>query len=261
MPVLKVKTDNGWEELGGTSPMDGGNADTLDGKHASSFLNLDYITDDEYIVPDGADLNDYTTPGVYRISTASISASLVNGPAYNSSGGRLMVSATSTAHTGVIQMIVFNSTGGQIHYRIRSGDGTWGGWKREVSFLDIYPVGAIYMSVNSTSPASLFGGTWTQLKDRFLLGAGSTYSNGSTGGAATVELTKDEMPSHTHDLWLASTANTGTGTTGYVMCGKYKEGTTDKFYVNDNAVESTGAGDAHENMPPYLVVYMWKRTE
>jgi len=64
----------------------------------------------------------------------------------------------------------------------------------------VYPVGAIYMSVNSTSPATLFGGTWTQLKDRFLLGAGDTYSNGSTGGAATVTLTTQNMPSHNHSL-------------------------------------------------------------
>ena len=41
------------------------------------------------------------------------------------------------------------------------------------------------MSVNNTNPSNLFGGTWTQLKDRFLLGAGSTYTNGSTGGSAT----------------------------------------------------------------------------
>ena len=54
----------------------------------------------------------------------------------------------------------------------------------------IYPVNSIYMSVNSTSPATLFGGTWVQLKDRFLLGAGSSYSNGATGGTN----------SHTHDL-------------------------------------------------------------
>ena len=64
----------------------------------------------------------------------------------------------------------------------------------------IYPVGSIYMSVNSTSPVSLFGGTWTQLQDRFLLGAGSTYSNGATGGAATVTLTSSQIPSHKHKL-------------------------------------------------------------
>lgn len=63
------------------------------------------------------------------------------------------------------------------------------------SFLvdSIYPVGSIYMSVNSTSPATLFGGTWSQLKDRFLLGAGDTYSNGATGGVATVTLTTSQI--------------------------------------------------------------------
>ena len=63
----------------------------------------------------------------------------------------------------------------------------------------IYPVGSIYMSVNATSPATLFGGTWTQLKDRFLLGAGSTYGNGTTGGEASHKLSVNEMPSHAHD--------------------------------------------------------------
>lgn len=62
----------------------------------------------------------------------------------------------------------------------------------------VYPVGSIYMSVNSTSPASLFGGTWERIKDRFLLAAGDTYSAGSTGGEAQHTLTVDEMPSHYH---------------------------------------------------------------
>ena len=75
----------------------------------------------------------------------------------------------------------------------------------------IYPVGSIYMSVNSTSPETLFGGTWSQLKDRFLLGAGDTYTAGNTGGAASQSytpagsvgghtLTVDEIPSHAHGL-------------------------------------------------------------
>ena len=62
----------------------------------------------------------------------------------------------------------------------------------------VYPVGSIYMSVNNVSPATFIGGTWEQLKDRFLLGAGSSYSAGSTGGAATHTLTTAQMPSHTH---------------------------------------------------------------
>lgn len=62
----------------------------------------------------------------------------------------------------------------------------------------VYPVGSIYMSVNSTSPATLFGGTWEQLKDRFLIGAGSSYAVNATGGSTTHTLTTSEMPSHTH---------------------------------------------------------------
>ena len=52
-------------------------------------------------------------------------------------------------------------------------------------FDSIYPVGSIYMSVNSTSPETLFGGTWVQIKDTFLLSAGDTYTAGNTGGSAT----------------------------------------------------------------------------
>ena len=85
----------------------------------------------------------------------------------------------------------------------------------------VYPVGSIYMSVVATSPATLFGGTWEKLKDRFLLGSGDTYSAGSTGGAATVSytpagsnsggsvgnhtLTTTEIPSHNHG-WTGTSA-------------------------------------------------------
>lgn len=73
-------------------------------------------------------------------------------------------------------------------------------WKSfQRSLVDIvYPVGSIYMSVNSVSPATLFGGTWQAISGRFLLAAGGNYSLGSTGGAATKTLTVENMPSHTH---------------------------------------------------------------
>lgn len=117
------------------------------------------------------------------------------------------------------------------------------------SLLSAFPVGSIYMSVSATSPASFLGGTWTQLKDRFLLGAGSSYSNGATGGSATHTLTLSEIPSHTHGSvgkrqnWEAGTKSSSNGNTVY-------NGSTD----------AAGGGGAHNNMPPYLVVYMWKRT-
>jgi microcystin-dependent protein len=128
------------------------------------------------------------------------------------------------------------------------------------------------MSVSSTSPASLFGGSWTQLQNRFLLGAGSSYSNGSTGGESTHTLTTSEMPSHTHTPNSNNTSLTGTWvpnvSNGYAR-GQVAISTSSSKYAPvmdsmDNfvwgTVASTGGGSSHNNMPPYLVVYMWKRT-
>lgn len=75
----------------------------------------------------------------------------------------------------------------------------------EVSTVDvssivdiIYPIGSLYWSKNPTNPATLFGGTWTQIKDKFILAAGDSYAQGATGGASTVTLTTAQMPMHTH---------------------------------------------------------------
>ena len=122
----------------------------------------------------------------------------------------------------------------------------------------IYPIGSIYMSVNSTNPSTIFGGTWEQLKDRFLLGAGNTYSNGSTGGSATHTLTIDEMPVHSH---RNSHYVVGANAPGY---GGWENtiasGNSGNDYRASANSNETGGGKAHNNMPPYLVVYMWKRT-
>ena len=64
--------------------------------------------------------------------------------------------------------------------------------------LKAYPVGAIYISTSSTSPASLFGGTWTQLKDRFLIGAGNSYRVDGTGGASSVSFTPSVVTQDQH---------------------------------------------------------------
>ena len=64
----------------------------------------------------------------------------------------------------------------------------------------VYPVGAVYISTNAASPQDLFGGTWVQLENRFLLGAGSSYTAGDTDGAATHVLTPAQMPEHRHSF-------------------------------------------------------------
>lgn len=128
----------------------------------------------------------------------------------------------------------------------------------------IYPVGSIYMSVNSTSPATFFGGTWEQLTDRFLIGAGSSYSAGSTGGEATHTLSWEEMPYHFHwnPMFKTSKEASGYGVSkagGFVDRMVVAPSDTSKTF-SDLQTSSAGLSQAHNNMPPYLAVYMWKRT-
>ena len=124
----------------------------------------------------------------------------------------------------------------------------------------IYPVGSIYISAADTSPSTLFGGTWEQIKDTFLLAAGDTYAAGATGGEATHTLTVDEMPSHKH-------GTTSWGGTLQPMSNKLAFGnvaTTGDGNVStaDNflGIKEAGNSQPHNNMPPYLAVYVWKRT-
>ncbi len=133
----------------------------------------------------------------------------------------------------------------------------------------VYPVGSIYTSVNSTSPATLFGGTWEQIQDRFLLAAGTTYSAGITGGEATHKLTVDEMPSHSHRIenhqadssdvnsLRAGWASTSTTRNGYQYETRGSTSSEKMWAWPDQPV---GGSQAHNNMPPYLTVYVWKRT-
>ena len=111
------------------------------------------------------------------------------------------------------------------------------------------------MSVNAANPGTLFGGTWQQITGRFLLAAGGGYSAGATGGETTHKLTVSEMPSHSHGI------NNGT----YVIHWdpnwsqtNVTSGSHGSF--SDLSVQATGGNAAHNNMPPYLVVYVWKRT-
>ena len=113
----------------------------------------------------------------------------------------------------------------------------------------VYPVGSIYMSVNNVSPASFLGGTWEQIQGRFLLASSESYPAGSTGGEATHTLTEGEMPRHVHNGHFINLSMAGGF--DYMPGGQY---------VADSDTTPTGGGQPHNNMPPYLVVYMWQRT-
>ena len=137
---------------------------------------------------------------------------------------------------------------------------TGGVFVADKPLLDIiYPVGSIYMSTSNVSPQAFFGGTWEQIEDTFLLAAGTAYAAGATGGAAAHTLTMDEMPYHNHVLKVASSTSTASDAAWRASGVRaYSSQLVDS--PPDNIIEM-GASKAHNNMPPYLVVYMWKRTK
>lgn len=113
----------------------------------------------------------------------------------------------------------------------------------------VYPVGSVYISYNSTSPAALFCGSWTQIQGRFLLASDGAHPAGSTGGEATHTLTEGEMPRHVHNGHFINLSTAGGF--DYAPGGQY---------AADSDTTPTGGGQPHNNMPPYLAVYIWQRT-
>ena len=124
-----------------------------------------------------------------------------------------------------------------------------------------YPIGSVYISFSSTNPSTFFGGTWERIKGRFLLSADdSSYKVNNTGGEATHKLTIDEMPSHGHSLskqvpYGVPYNNTSGSLAGNSGSGPYYGETYNPTWTINN----NGGNQAHNNIPPYIVVYMWKR--
>lgn len=113
---------------------------------------------------------------------------------------------------------------------------------------EIYPIGGIYISLNSTNPSIIFGGVWEQIQGKFLLGASETYPVNQTGGEETHTLTTDEMPNHTHGVTQGYVTEGGTG--GYARVA---------YSGSSGLIGPSGGSQPHNNMPPYLAVYIWKR--
>lgn len=129
------------------------------------------------------------------------------------------------------------------------------------SALDAWPVGSVYIAVNSTSPATRFGGTWSAFgAGRVLVGldSGDTAFDSAeeTGGAKTHTLLATEMPAHVHRQRRHGT------TTGSLSGPTTAPDTSSSNPTDWGTVDtgSAGGGGAHNNLQPYIVVYMWKRT-
>lgn len=148
----------------------------------------------------------------------------------------------------------------------------------------IYPVGSIYISINSASPQTFIGGIWERIQDKFLLSAGDTYEAGTIGGSAAI-------PAHTHSIPELTGTTTSPGSHNHVVTTKttsYAAGSQPSWqclswtgtnadynttvYTNGGTIDGSHAhnvkisastsgstGTGTDNMPPYLAVYVWKR--
>lgn len=133
-----------------------------------------------------------------------------------------------------------------------------------------YPIGSIYITTTNSNPTTALGGTWVAYgQGRTLVGVGSgtdsnsstkNFTAGSTGGEYTHKLTVSEIPAHSHQLnrphwYIADSASTGGIGTIYGTTG-----TTTSRYMDSASIASTGGNGFHNNIQPYISVYMWKRT-
>lgn len=117
-----------------------------------------------------------------------------------------------------------------------------------------FPVGRVYISVDEVSPASLFGGTWEKIEKKFLYGTGGGTPIGSTGGEEMHTLTVEEMPRHQHRQGYTQDA-----IEGWAYTVKASPGLNLPQSLSYDMTSETGGGQAHNNMPPYIAVNIWKR--
>lgn len=205
--------------------------------------------------------------------TISLTGNATGAAAFDGSGNiSISTTVNDSKHAAAADMATNDSNGDKI-------DDTY---LKKTTVIDvIYPIGSIYMSMSATNPADLFGvGTWKRISQgRMLLGADdSTYKAGATGGEATHTLTANEMPAHSHGIstsgdhnhkFYGSDNNNGntsegagmgmdTGGNGYMSRNMIYH--TANAGAHTHTISNSGGGAAHNNMPPYLVCYIWQRT-
>lgn len=152
-------------------------------------------------------------------------------------------------------------------YRVASSETAWGSWY-SMGILS-YPVNSIYMSTSSTDPKNIFGGTWTKITDRFLIGAGNSYSAGGTGGGTSSSgygshsHTANSAGGHGHSFYWGS----GSAWNGWLSTVE-SVGWRDHYNTSAGGVadvgghthSTTSSGSSFSIMPPYYGVYIWRRT-
>lgn len=221
----------------------------------------------------------YSSGGMFTITSSAVANAAANKPATTTDAGWLETKMLSGSVPGVSAWAYVTQTyttiSGKVYTRMVNSSATptpvnFSSWKSTVDMDSVYPIGSIYTNATTaTNPAILLGfGTWTAF------GAGRVpvgYSSGETefnavektGGAKTHTLTVGEMPSHGHilrrDTSGPETGIAGGGTAGAnSISGTFNNATN--IWPNSIYASATGGGGAHNNLQPYITVYMWKRT-
>ena len=201
--------------------------------------------------------------------------------------GDFIAKVTKLNSSSTIIQEIYKADSSFIRYKRTYSNSTWSAWSESAdrtmgSILQaVYPVGAVYISATSTSPATVFGfGTWEAIEGKFLLSADTNHTAGTTGGSFSHTITTSEMPSHTHtisatdsytlDSYTDEENITEASSESYSpILGKSisttssvanADQTTTVESASSYTASNTGGGSAMDITPPYLSVYMWKRT-
>lgn len=125
------------------------------------------------------------------------------------------------------------------------------------------PVGHVEATVDNVNPGTRIGGTWVQFgQGRCLVGVGTgndgstsmTFTSLGTGGEYKHKLTITEMPTHSHEQ------NVSSGNTGSAIRNDYREDARGLVYPQGLQTNQTGGSQSHNNIQPYIGVYLWRRT-
>lgn len=128
-----------------------------------------------------------------------------------------------------------------------------------LSVLEAYPIGSIYISTNATSPATLFGGNWDEIHGAFLFANSALHKAGEIGGEEEHVLKEKEIPIHYHDEYVGNDGGDGSAPEGYYGFTNIAYTSKNTYWAKGSKTSEAGGGQAHNNMPPYLSVYMWQR--
>ncbi len=166
------------------------------------------------------------------------------------------IKTMASASTGIHGMRIYQS---KLQYNA-AAEGQSAQWT-DVFAKPQFPVGYIIMTVSSTNPSVYLGGTWQQWgQGRTIVGVNTSDTDFSaaekTGGEKTHKLTQSEMPAHSH-LLTGGVSNSGSSSTINLSGNGYGSAVQQLTY---GAAVSTGGDEAHNNMPPYITCYIWKRT-